>query len=88
MEIRIWLPDTVAGWRYCLKHPASFIIGTYGFKQFVEQRTIMMDAISRANDIDIKYRQTVAKLADARKEISDLKRNKDKKQLDKDSTNV
>ena len=78
MEIRLHLPDTIAGWRYCLRNPRSFITGTYGYKQFIEQRDIMLKAISQRNEWEIKYRQTVADLITVRKELSALKREKGK----------
>jgi hypothetical protein len=76
MEIRIWLPDTLAGWRYCLRHPRSFIIGRYGFKTFIRQRDIMMSAIKQRNDWELKYRKTLSDLIEVRKELSELKRKK------------
>jgi hypothetical protein len=76
MEIRIWLPDTLAGWRYCVRHPRSFIVGRYGYKAFIRQRDIMMNAIKQRNDIELKYRKTLADLIEVRKELSELKRKK------------
>jgi hypothetical protein len=76
MEIRIHVPDTLAGWRYCLRHPRSFIIGRYGFKTFIRQRDIMMSAIKQRNDWELKYRKTLSDLIEVRKELSELKRKK------------
>jgi hypothetical protein len=76
MEIRVWLPDTLAGWRYCLRHPRSFIAGRYGYKAFIRQRDIMMSAIKQRNDIELKYSKTLADLIAVRKELSELKRKK------------
>lgn len=76
MEIRIHVPDTLAGWRYCLRHPRSFIIGRYGYKTFIRQRDIMMNAVKQRNDWELKYRKTLADLIEVRKELSDLKRKK------------
>jgi hypothetical protein len=76
MEIRIWLPDTLAGWHYCLRHPRSFIIGRYGFKTFIRQRDIMTSAIKQRNDWELKYRKTLSDLIEVRKELSELKRKK------------
>jgi hypothetical protein len=78
MEIRIRLPDTLASWKYMLRHPKSFIIGRYGYKSFIKQRDIMHKAIQQRNDWEIKYRQTLADLIEVRKELSDIKRNKNK----------
>jgi hypothetical protein len=74
MEIRIWLPDTLAGWRYCIKNPRSFIIGRYSYAKFIKQRDIMMAAQRRANRAEEKLAHANAKLIAARKELSALKR--------------
>lgn len=76
MEIRIRLPDTLAGWRYLIRHPKYFIIGRYGYKEFIRQRKMMLDAIHQRNDIEEKYRKTVDDLIEVRKELSSLKRRK------------
>jgi hypothetical protein len=79
MEIRIRLPDTLAGWRYCLRHPRSFVVGRYGYEEFIRQRDIMMSSIRKRNEWEMKYRQTLNDLIDVRKELSALKREKNKK---------
>ncbi len=74
MEIRIRIPDTLAGWRYILRHPRSLVVGRYGYKEFIRQRDIMMNAIKQRNEWEVKYRQTLANLITVRKELSELKR--------------
>jgi hypothetical protein len=76
MEIRIRFPDSLAGWRYIIRHPKSLITGRYGYKEFIRQRDIMMSAISKKNEMEIKYRKTVAELIEVRKELSAFKRSK------------
>ena len=76
MEIRLRMPDTLAGWRYCLRHPRSFIIGRYGYKKFIRQRDIMMAAINKRDEMEEKYIKTRNELIEVRKELSKLKRGK------------
>ena len=76
MEIRIWLPDTLAGWRYCIRHPRSFIIGRYGYSKFIRQRDIMMAAQRKQREWEEKYKKTLSELIEVRKELSKLKRKK------------
>jgi hypothetical protein len=76
MELRIRFPDTLAGWRYILRHPKSLIAGRYGYKEFIRQRDIMMNAISKKDEMEVKYQKTVAELIEVRKELSALKRSK------------
>jgi hypothetical protein len=74
MEVRIWIPDTLAGWRYCIRNPLSFIIGRYGYDKFIKQRDIMTAAQRRARRAEEKLAETNAKLIEVRKELSALKR--------------
>lgn len=74
MEIRIWLPDTLAGWRYCLRHPKSFIIGRYGFKAFIRQRDMILSLAKQRNDLQEKVVKITTELIEVRKELSALKR--------------
>lgn len=74
MEIRLWLPDTLSGWKYCLRHPKYFVIGRYGFKKFIKQRDIMLSAVRKSQEAEAKYKKTLGLLIEARKEISTLKK--------------
>ena len=74
MEIRLWLPDTLSGWKYCLRHPRCFVIGRYGFKKFIKQRDIMFAALKKSQDAEDKYNKTLGLLIEARKELSTLKK--------------
>ena len=77
MEIRIWLPDTLAGWRYCLRHPKYFIIGRYGYAKFIRQRDIMFAAKARARKAEEEKSVLRERLIKAQKELSRLKRTED-----------
>lgn len=74
MEIRIHLPDTLAGWRYCLRHPKYFIIGRYGYKAFIRQRDMILSLAKQRNDLQEKNAKMKSELIQVRKELSALKR--------------
>jgi hypothetical protein len=77
-EIRIHIPDTLAGLRYCLRHPKAFLIGRYGYRKFIKQRDIMFAAIRRADEAEQKLKVISAKLKDTSIELSKLKRQSSK----------
>jgi hypothetical protein len=77
MELRIRIPDSFSSLRYMIQNPKSFLIGKYGFAEFIEEQNRSMKLLAEKNKFEIKYRQTVADLIEVRKELSILKRSKD-----------
>jgi hypothetical protein len=77
MELRIRIPDSFSSLRHMIQNPKSFLIGKYGFAEFIEERNRSMKFLSEKIKFEIKYRETLAHLIEARKELSILKRSKD-----------
>ena len=74
MELRVHIPTTWPAWRYCLKHPRSFIIGTYGFRRYKKIRYSALIWASKFHREQMAHEATRDKLIDAQKQLSKLKR--------------
>lgn len=75
MEIRIWLPESIAAMRYMLKHPRYFIIGAYGFDRWFKTNQKALRYMRALRIEENKHRITRNKLIKAQKELTTLKRN-------------
>jgi hypothetical protein len=74
MELRIWVPESISAWRYCLRHPRSFLVGAYGFTRWRETHQQMLAARADVVRRDAKIAQLTDRLAQVSKELSTLKR--------------
>lgn len=72
--IRVWVPDTWVGWKYCFQHPKSFIIGVYGFRRFIEQRDAILEQRSEITHLREKLRAANEKMRELGMQLSAAKR--------------
>lgn len=74
MEIRLWIPDVWSGWRYCLRHPRSFLIGAYGFDRWFKTHQDLIKWRGEAERANVRISILNEKLAERGRELSQLKR--------------
>lgn len=74
MEIRLWIPFNLSGWKYCLKHPKSFVIGIYSYKRFLEQRNLILAQRKQIEELKDKVSFLTTKTKDLGIELSKQKR--------------
>ena len=74
MEIRIWLPESWSAVKYMLRHPCSFVIGTYGFHRWELEHQDMMAWRSKALEYQGQLAEKNDRLRELGKQLSELKR--------------
>ncbi len=74
MEIRIRIPTRFSAIKYLIRNPKSFIIGKYGYKEWVEQHQLYLNETSKNIRLEEKLRKKNEQLKERGLELSRLKK--------------